>query len=43
MYSHYRYDTGIATGDIPNYEDLRAEVLEFWETSKRRRIRTGRH
>ena len=29
MYFHYRYDAGIATGDIPNYEDLRAEVLEF--------------
>jgi hypothetical protein len=29
MYFHYRYDAGIATSDIPNYEDLRAEVLEF--------------
>jgi hypothetical protein len=29
MYFHYRYDAGIATGDIFNYEDLRAEVLEF--------------
>ena len=29
MYFHYRYYAGIATGDIPNYEDLRAEVLEF--------------
>jgi hypothetical protein len=29
MYFHYRYDAGIATGDIPIYEDLRAEVLKF--------------
>ena len=29
MYFHYRYDAGIATGDTPNYEDLRAKVLEF--------------
>jgi hypothetical protein len=29
MYFHYRYDAGIATSDIPNYLDLRAEVLEF--------------
>ncbi len=29
MYFHYRYDAGIATSDIPNYEDLRSEVLEF--------------
>ncbi len=31
MYFHYRYDAGIATSEIPNYEDLRAEVLEFMD------------
>ncbi len=31
MYFHYRYDAGIATSQIPNYEDLRAEVLEFMD------------
>lgn len=44
VYFHYRYDAGVATSDIPNYEDLRAAVLESsWVTSTLRRTRTGRH
>lgn len=37
MYFHYRYDDGISKGDIPNYEDLRRDVLKFMndvDTSK---------
>jgi hypothetical protein len=29
IFIHYRYNTGIATADIPNYEDLRTETIEF--------------
>ena len=29
IFIHYRYNDGIATADIPNYEDLRTEVLNF--------------
>ena len=29
IFIHYRYNAGIATADIPNYIDLRTEVLDF--------------
>lgn len=29
IFVHYRYNQGIATEDIPNYIDLRTQVLEF--------------
>jgi hypothetical protein len=29
MYFHYRYNTGIAEQDIPNYEDIRTMALKF--------------
>lgn len=31
MYFHYRYNTGIAEADIPNYEDLRSHALKFMD------------
>ncbi|MDQ3477341.1 MAG: hypothetical protein M3492_13720, partial [Actinomycetota bacterium] len=29
IFIHYRYNAGIATEDIPNYVDLRTQVLDF--------------
>jgi hypothetical protein len=29
IFVHYRYNAGIATADIPNYIDLRTQVLDF--------------
>ena len=29
IFVHYRYNPGIATGDIPNYIDLRTQMLDF--------------
>ncbi|OEO33319.1 hypothetical protein VW23_000025 [Devosia insulae DS-56] len=31
MYFHYRYNSGIAEADIPNYEDLRSQALKFMD------------
>lgn len=31
IFVHYRYNPGIATEDIPNYVDLRTQMLEFLE------------
>lgn len=31
MYFHYRYNSGIAEADIPNYEDLRSHALKFMD------------
>lgn len=31
IFVHYRYNAGIATEDIPNYVDLRTQMLEFLE------------